>query len=357
MRDGLEALLRVVDQGDLVTGAHQHALQQHARGAIVVDHENSTGNTGRDRGHGRRRAYPRPALHGAQTWGAVTSPRYSATVTRFFRGARPASTGGQRLSRKRSRRPRSTSPPSTRPLGKVIARVGQAELEPTPDFDPFHALVRSICHQQLHGKAAETILGRVNAKFGDGTLADLNKVRRARIETMRGCGLSLAKALAIKDLALKCADGTVPTAKELHTMTDDEIVERVSQVRGIGRWTVEMMLMFRMGRLDVFPVDDFGVRKGFTLLRKLKAPITPKALVAAGRGLEAVPLAWRAGTSGGWPMAAEPTGELEALGYKQELLRDMGAFQNFALSFSVISILTGGGDALRRAGSPRAGRW
>lgn len=171
-------------------------------------------------------------------------------------------------------------------LGKVIARVGPALLEPSPDFDPFHALVRSICHQQLHGKAAETILGRVNTKFGDGQLADLNKIRRARIETMRACGLSLAKALAIKDLALKCADGTVPPARELHTMGDDEIVERVSQVRGIGRWTVEMMLMFRMGRLDVFPVDDFGVRKGFTLLRGLAQPITPKALLPQGE-------AWR----------------------------------------------------------------
>lgn len=167
-------------------------------------------------------------------------------------------------------------------LGKVIARVGPAQLEPSPEFDPFHALVRSICHQQLHGKAAETILGRVNAKFGDGTLADLEKIRRARIQSMRACGLSAAKALAIKDLALKCADGTVPPAKALHAMADDEIVERVSQVRGIGRWTVEMMLMFRMGRLDVFPVDDFGVRKGFTLLRQLPAPITPRALWPLG---------------------------------------------------------------------------
>ncbi len=167
-------------------------------------------------------------------------------------------------------------------LAKVIARVGPAQLELSSDFDPFHALVRSICHQQLHGKAAETILGRVNTRFGDGQLADLKKIHRARLPTMRACGLSMAKALAIKDLAAKCLDGTVPSVGELHKMADDEIVERVTQVRGIGRWTVEMMLMFRMGRLDVFPVDDFGVRKGFTLLRGLGAPITPKQLMPQG---------------------------------------------------------------------------
>ena len=167
-------------------------------------------------------------------------------------------------------------------LARVIARVGPAQLELSPGFDPFHALVRSICHQQLHGKAAETILGRVNTRFGDGQGADLKTVHRARIDSLRKCGLSMAKALAVKDLAAKCLDGTVPPLETLEKMSDDEIVERVSQVRGIGRWTVEMMLMFRMGRLDVWPVDDFGVRKGFTLLRGLDAPITPKLLLPLG---------------------------------------------------------------------------
>ena len=167
-------------------------------------------------------------------------------------------------------------------LGKVIARVGPAELAPTPGFDPFNALVRSICHQQLHGRAAETIHGRVLAKFGDGTHGDVKKLFRARMDSMRSCGLSTAKALAIKDLAAKCLDGTVPDGATLHELSDDEIVERVTHVRGIGRWTVEMMLIFRMGRLDVWPVDDFGVRKGFTMLRQLKDPITAKALVPHG---------------------------------------------------------------------------
>ncbi len=167
-------------------------------------------------------------------------------------------------------------------LAKVIARVGPCLIAPEPGFEPFHALVSSICHQQLHGKAAETIHGRVVARFGDGQRSDLKRIHRARLPSMRACGLSEAKALAIKDLAAKCLDGTVPTALELNALSDDDVVERVSRVRGVGRWTVEMMLMFRMGRLDVFPVDDFGVRKGFTLLRKLKAPVTAKALMPHG---------------------------------------------------------------------------
>ena len=168
-----------------------------------------------------------------------------------------------------------------RALAKVIDRVGPCQIAPAP-FEPFHALVRSICHQQLHGKAAETIHQRVKDKFGDGQEPDLERIHRARVPSMRTCGLSESKALAIKDLAKKCRDGIVPSAREFHGMADDDIVERITEVRGIGRWTVEMMLMFRMGRLDVFPVDDFGVRKGFTMLRKLKEPITAKALVPHG---------------------------------------------------------------------------
>lgn len=184
----------------------------------------------------------------------------------------------RRALRKAERQLEATDPA----LGAVIARVGPAALAPSPGFDPFNALVSSICHQQLHGKAAQTILGRVLARFGDGQAAEVARVRRARLDTLRACGLSNAKALAVKDLALKCLDGTVPSGDALHALPDDEVVERVTQVRGIGRWTVEMMLIFRMGRLDVWPVDDFGVRKGFTQLRKLKAPITAKELLPHG---------------------------------------------------------------------------
>jgi DNA-3-methyladenine glycosylase II len=167
-------------------------------------------------------------------------------------------------------------------LSTLIARVGPCPLRPNDAFEPFQALTRSICHQQLHGKAAETIHGRLLARFGDGSAPDLERIRRARLATLRSCGLSESKAKAIKDLALKCHDGTVPPAAALWTMSDDDIVEHVTVVRGIGRWTVEMMLIFHLARLDVFPVDDFGVRKGFAVWKNLSAPLKPQALMKEG---------------------------------------------------------------------------
>jgi 3-methyladenine DNA glycosylase/8-oxoguanine DNA glycosylase len=103
---------------------------------------------------------------------------------------------------------------------------------------------------------------------------------RARLTSMRACGLSNAKALAIRDLAKKALDGTVPGARALHGMDDEAIIERLTQVRGIGRWTVEMLLISRLGRLDVLPVDDYGVRKGFTRLYGLGELASKQALAA-----------------------------------------------------------------------------
>ena len=162
----------------------------------------------------------------------------------------------------------------------IDARAPQIAVE--LEFDPFMALARSIAHQQLHGRAAETILGRFVDKVGKGTFPTAAQTKRARITTLRACGFSNAKSLALKDLAAKVLDGTVPDAATLHAMGDDEVVERLTQVRGIGRWTVEMMLMFRMGRLDVLPVDDFGVRKGFSTLHRKRVMVTPKQLKKYG---------------------------------------------------------------------------
>lgn len=163
----------------------------------------------------------------------------------------------------------------------IVRRAGPCQLERSARFRPFDALLTSITHQQLTGKAAETILGRVKERLNAGAFPDPEQVLRARMATLRGCGLSEAKALAVKDLAKKTLDGTVPTARALHGLSDAEIIERVTEVRGIGQWTVEMMLMFRLGRLDVMPVDDYGVRKGFTQLAKLGELIAPNALLAA----------------------------------------------------------------------------
>lgn len=166
-------------------------------------------------------------------------------------------------------------------LGRVIADALPCELEPGP-FRPYEALLTSIAHQQLNGRAAQTIVDRVKTRLGDGKWPSPEQVKRLRLTSLRACGLSEAKALAYKDVAAKTIDGTVPSARALEAMDDEAIIERLTQVRGIGRWSVQMMLMFRLGRLDVLPVDDFGVRKGFTVAYGHGELVKPKVLLAWG---------------------------------------------------------------------------
>src|SRR3954452_9588211 len=140
---------------------------------------------------------------------------------------------------------------------------------------PFDALAESIAYQQLSGKAAATIWGRVRALYGKRKALDPAEILKTPDEKLRACGLSGSKIAALKDLAAKTVDGTVPSRRELLRMTDEEIIERITQVRGIGRWTVEMLLLFELGRLDVWPVADYGVLKGFAKTfgkRKLPKP-------------------------------------------------------------------------------------
>lgn len=140
---------------------------------------------------------------------------------------------------------------------------------------PFDALAESIAYQQLSGKAAATIWGRVRALYGKRKWLDPKQVLATPDETLRACGLSGAKTAALKDLAAKTIDGTVPSGSALARMNEDEIIERLTAVRGIGRWTVEMLLLFELGRLDVWPVTDLGVQKGYAKVfgkRKLPKP-------------------------------------------------------------------------------------
>ncbi len=149
--------------------------------------------------------------------------------------------------------------------------------------NPFESLARNIIYQQLHGNAAAAIHQRMLDLFGH---------RRRRLtprdildapeEALRGAGLSAAKTAAIKDLAVKTLDGTVPTLARLRRMEDEVIIERLTTVRGIGRWTVEMLLIFRLGRPDVLPVGDFAVRKGFQVAYRLKEQPKPKELLTHG---------------------------------------------------------------------------
>jgi DNA-3-methyladenine glycosylase II len=152
-------------------------------------------------------------------------------------------------------------------LGRLIERAGPYTLRLKCQHSPFEALLESIVYQQLNGKAAAAILKRVITFFGEFHPAP-EHIITAPDDRLRGCGLSANKLLALRDLAAKTLDGTVPTLAQIRRLPDAEIVERLTKVRGIGPWTVEMLLIFRLGRPDVLPVTDYGVRKGFALTFK-----------------------------------------------------------------------------------------
>jgi DNA-3-methyladenine glycosylase II len=165
----------------------------------------------------------------------------------------------------------------------LIARSRRYDVTPSKSVRPFDALAESIAYQQLSGKAAATIWGRVRALYPKGKFLDPKIVLKTPDRKLRAAGLSRSKVAAIKDLAAKTIDGTVPSARALAKMSDEEIIERLIQVRGIGRWTVEMLLLFDLGRPDVWPVHDYGVQKGFAkTFGKRKLP-TPKQLLKHGK--------------------------------------------------------------------------
>jgi 3-methyladenine DNA glycosylase/8-oxoguanine DNA glycosylase len=155
-------------------------------------------------------------------------------------------------------------------LGALMARVGVCGLMRRPAETPFETLLEAIVHQQLTGKAAGTILGRVKALFPRGvpTAAKLDSLLD---EQLRGAGLSRGKVASLKDLASRSLNGEIPEFTALESLEDEAIVERLTTVRGVGRWTVEMLLIFRLGRLDVLPATDYGVRKGFALTFRRRA--------------------------------------------------------------------------------------
>jgi DNA-3-methyladenine glycosylase II len=164
-------------------------------------------------------------------------------------------------------------------LARLIEAAGPFRMAIRTMHSPFEALARNIVYQQLNGTAAAAIHARVVALAGRGRLRPQD-VLQASDDELRRAGLSRNKLEALRDLAAKTVDGTVPTLARLKRMSDDEIIARLTQVRGVGRWTVEMLLMSRLGRPDVLPVGDFGVRKGFSLLYGTAALPTPKELTA-----------------------------------------------------------------------------
>lgn len=179
--------------------------------------------------------------------------------------------------------------PETKHLAKVdpvmrrlILEVGPFTLTPRVGRSPFESLARAIAFQQLHEKAAESILKRFIALFPGRRFPRPVDLLAANTRAIRGAGFSRAKVLALRDLAAKTLDGTVPTGVIVRELDDDTIIERLIAVRGIGRWTVEMLLIFQLGRPDVLPVDDFGVRNGFRIAYGRRSMPTPKEVLRYG---------------------------------------------------------------------------
>jgi methylated-DNA-[protein]-cysteine S-methyltransferase len=169
-------------------------------------------------------------------------------------------------------------------LARLIDEVGPFRMRLRRAPSIFAALAEAIVYQQLNGKAAAAIYARVRALFPRAHEGPTpQQVLRASDKRLRGAGLSQAKLLALRDLARKTADGALPTLAEANRLDDETIIERLTEVRGIGRWTVEMLLMSRLGRGDVLPVDDYGIRQGFAVAFKKRALPAPKDLAKHGK--------------------------------------------------------------------------
>jgi DNA-3-methyladenine glycosylase II len=169
-----------------------------------------------------------------------------------------------------------------RHLARVIRKVGSFPTKKQKPQPPFESLLRTIVFQQLAGKAAATIFGRVKALGSNGNCPSPEEILRATKPKLRRAGLSRQKIAAVKDLAKKTIDGTVPSLAAIRRMSEEEILERLTQVRGIGEWSVHMFLMFQLGRPDVLPIKDYGIRKGFQHVYGLEDEPKPQVVLEYG---------------------------------------------------------------------------
>lgn len=167
-------------------------------------------------------------------------------------------------------------------LAKTIKKVGPITLSPKLEHPPYRTLVESIVFQQLSTKAASTILKRFVALYPKKRFPTPQDILDSKVELIRSAGLSNAKTLAVKDIALKTIEGVVPTTKKINTLSDEEIIERLTVIRGVGPWTVHMLLIFKLGRPDILPTTDYGVRKGHAKVYGLSELLAPKDLEEFG---------------------------------------------------------------------------
>lgn len=170
-------------------------------------------------------------------------------------------------------------------FAKLIAQVGDCQLILKSERDPYEALVRAVAYQQLSTKAGDAILAKFKAHFG-GEFPTPEQLVHAEFDALRACGFSGRKVETTQGIAQGALTGLVPTLAQAEHMSDEDLITRLVELKGIGRWTVEMMLIFTLQRPDILPVDDFGVREGYKRLKSLTDAPTPKALAELG-------LAWQ----------------------------------------------------------------
>lgn len=164
----------------------------------------------------------------------------------------------------------------------LIQRVGPCRLGDGAEREPYEALVRAVAHQQLHARAAEAMLGRLLALEPDGAFPSPERLLAHGEQGLRACGFSASKTAALRGIAEQTLAGVVPTALQAGGLDDEELIARLTTLRGVGRWTVEMLLIFTLRRPDVLPVDDFGVREGWRVLKGLQQQPKPRELAAIG---------------------------------------------------------------------------
>ncbi|MDE2420181.1 MAG: DNA-3-methyladenine glycosylase 2 family protein [Gammaproteobacteria bacterium] len=168
---------------------------------------------------------------------------------------------------------------------KLIADIGPHPERTHSNQEPYEALIRAVAHQQLHGKAAENILNRLVAYYPNSTFPSPDQIFATTIEQLRSFGFSNSKAVTILGIAEKTLEGTVPTRIIAETLTNEELIKRLVTLRGIGQWTVEIFLMHTLHRPDILPVDDFGIREGWKVLKALEEQPKPRQLAEFGKVL------------------------------------------------------------------------
>ena len=179
-------------------------------------------------------------------------------------------------------------------MRRLIREIGPCQLVPEPGRSPFQSLVQAVAHQQLHGAAANTILARFKKLFPRRRFPRPEDLAGVTDVQIRACGFSLPKIRALRDIAEKTLSGVVPSSRQIRRLSDDEIIARLTAVRGVGRWTAQMLLIFQLGREDVLPADDFGVRNGFRIAYQKRGLPKPGVLLRFGKR-------WRPhGTTAAW---------------------------------------------------------